>query len=348
MKINRHDRCTSKFVSRVLRVAQVSLFGLLLSNAVGSYAASGDPYLRPQAVPAPQDNPLTPARIELGKTLFFDPRLSKSDWISCASCHNPARGWSDGLPTGLGHNMARLSRATPTILNVAFNSVQMWDGRFATLEDQALGPIEAEGEMNLPLPELIAKLEKISGYAKLFEQAYPGEGIGGKTIGKALASFERTVVSTESSFDRWRKGDAKAADASAKRGFTLFTGKAGCTDCHKRYNFTDNGFHNIGVKDAGAPDLGRYTQRKLDVMKGAFKTPTLRDIALTGPYMHNGSYNTLEEVVDHYDRGGDSKENLSQFIKPLHLSGQEKQDLVAFMKSLTGVPMRITVPQLPN
>ena len=211
-----------------------------------------------------------------------------------------------------------------------------------------MGLLQNERVMSIPITELVAKLGNIPGYAYMFHKAYPGEGITHRSVAKALASFQRTVVSTESPFDRWRKGDAQAVDASVKRGFALFTGKANCATCHEGYNFTDNGFHNIGVKDSGAaPDLGRFTQRKLDMLKGAFKTPTLRDVALTAPYMRNGSYNTLEEVVDHYDRGGDVKDNLSPNIKPLNLSAQEKQDLVNFMKSLTGAPMRITIPALP-
>jgi cytochrome c peroxidase len=307
-----------------------------------------DPYLRPAVAPAPDDNKPTAERVELGKALFFDPRLSGSNWISCATCHNPSLGWSDGLATGIGHGMKQLGRATPTILNAAFNPIQMWDGRKTTLEDQALGPIAADVEMNLPLPELIAKLQQIEGYRHLFKQAYPNESISEKTIAKAIASFERTVLSTESSFDRWRMGDERAVDASVKRGFAVFTGKGNCAVCHQGFNFTDNGFHNIGVRDIGDPDLGRYNEKKLPSMKGAFKTPTLRDIALTAPYMRNGIYKTLEEVVDHYDRGGDVKDNLSSNMKPLGLTVQEKADLVAFMKSLTGRPVEIAIPRLPQ
>jgi cytochrome c peroxidase len=320
---------------------------ILLSGASGS-PTSSDPYLRPAAAPAPADNKVTPDRVELGKALFFDPRLSGSNWISCATCHNPALGWSDGMPTGLGHGMQRLGRATPTIVNTAFNSIQMWDGRKATLEDQALGPIGADVEMNQPLPDLVKKLESIAGYRKMFDKAYPGEGVSTATIAKAIASFERTVLSTESAFDRWRTGNERAVSESAKRGFALFTGKANCSVCHSGFNFTDNGFHNIGVKDLGAEDLGRFNERKIASMKGAFKTPTLRDIALTAPYMRNGVYKTLEEVVDHYDRGGDTKENLSPNVKPLGLTAQEKTDLVEFMKTLTGRPMQVAVPQLPQ
>ena len=310
---------------------------------------ANDPYLRPAQAPAPADNQVTPERVELGKALFFDPRLSGSNWISCATCHNPALGWSDGLATGFGHGMNKLGRATPTILNTAFNPIQMWDGRKSTLEDQALGPIGADVEMNQPLPELIQKLTKIDGYRKLFKAAYPNEQISEATVAKAIASFERTVISTESPFDRWRMGDQSAVSDQVKRGFAVFEGKGNCAVCHSGFNFTDNGFHNIGVKDpAGTEDLGRFAQRKLPSMKGAFKTPTLRDIALTAPYMRNGMYNTLEEVVDHYDRGGDTKDNLSANVKPLNLTAQEKADLVVFMKSLTGKPMNVAVPQLPQ
>jgi cytochrome c peroxidase len=330
-----------------LMAASIAGAAALLLGASGSHVAN-DPYLRPATVPAPADNQTTPERVELGKALFFDPRLSGSNWISCATCHNPALGWSDGLATGIGHGMKQLGRATPTIINTAFNPIQMWDGRKSTLEDQALGPIGADVEMNQPLPELIAKLEQIDGYRTLFRKAYPNEPISEKTLAKAIASFERTVISTESPFDRWRMGDQSAVDAPVKRGFEVFTGKGNCVACHQGFNFTDNGFHNIGVKDVGAVDLGRYNEKKLPSMIGAFKTPTLRDIALTAPYMRNGIYRTLDEVVEHYDRGGDVKENLSGNMKPLNLTAQEKADLVAFMNSLTGRHMAVAVPRLPQ
>ena len=320
-------------------------------NGIAATAAKPkpDPYQRPALAPAPANNPLTPARAELGKALFFDPRLSSSNWISCATCHNPGLGWSDGLPKGIGQGMQPLKRATPSIINVAFNPVQMWDGRHATLEAQALAPIEDDKEMAQDMPSLIRKLEQIAGYRKLFDKAYPGEGISGATIGKALASYQRTVLSTESAYDRWRKGHPRAVSASAKRGFALFEGKANCVKCHSGFNFTDNGFHNIGVKPVpGEDDIGRYALRKVAVLKGAFKTPTLRDVALTAPYMRNGIYKTLEEVVEHYDRGGDVTENLSPNMGPLSLSTQDKADLVEFMKSLTGVSAPVIIPQLPH
>lgn len=331
---------------RIVQRVAIAIAGLALAPVFAAHPNSW--YLRPQTAPAPADNAVTPARVTLGKALFFDPRLSGSDWISCASCHNPALGWSDGLAKATGDGMKTLGRATPTIVNAAFNPVQFWDGRKPTLEEQALGPLTAAAEMHGSIADMKRKLEAIAGYRQMFEAAYPGEPIDGKTIAKAIASFERTVLSTDSPFDRWMRGDQHAMSEAAKRGFEVFRGPGNCETCHSGFNFTDNGFHNIGVKDPdGHPDLGRYNERKVAAMKGAFKTPTLRDVALTGPYMHNGCYKTLEEVVDHYARGGDVKDNLSPDMRPIHLSERQKADLVAFLESLTGSPT-VTVPQLPQ
>jgi cytochrome c peroxidase len=340
---------SSKSFKLRVSLPQVLLLVFLAAGAaVSAVATETDPWLRPDAAPAPPENIPNDARIQLGEMLFWDPRLSKKGSMSCASCHNPALGWSDGLPTAVGFDMQILGRATPTILNTAFNTIQMWDGRKANLEDQALGPIAAGGEMNLPLPEMVTQLQGIPGYAPAFEKAYPGQGISEVTVARAIASFERTVLSTEAPFDRWRKGDHKALSAPAKRGFDLFTGKANCAACHQGFNFTDNGFHNIGVKDPAAPDVGRFAQRKVKAMQGAFKTPTLRDIALTAPYMRNGMYTTLGEVVEHYNRGGDVKENLDINMVPLNLTKEECADIVAFMESLTGAPRVVNVPMLPR
>ena len=309
--------------------------------------AKADPYLRPIPVPYPADNAPTAERVELGKMLFFDPRLSGSEWISCATCHNPALAWSDGLPTMIGNGMAKGRRSTPTILNTAYNQMQFWDGRAKTLEEQALGPIQEPGEMNQDLEKLAKRLTAIEGYRKAFDQAYPNEGISKESIAKAIASFERTVVSTEAPFDKWRKGDKKAISLSAQRGFKLFEGKANCVACHQGFNFADDGFHNIGLPANSMVDVGRFAHRKIKVNKGAFKTPTLRDIARTAPYMHDGSYSTLADVVEHYNKGGVNPENLDPNMKPLNLSDQEKADLVEFLLSLTGKPMEITIPHLP-
>lgn len=284
-------------------------------------------------------------RVKLGKTLFFDPRLSGSNWISCATCHNPGMGWSDGLPTGIGEGQKALLRATPTIINTAFNHLQTWDGRFRSLEEQAMGPIGSSGEMNQKPEELVKELKAIPGYVEMFKDAYPGRGITKDTISMALASFERTIISAKAPFDRWIQGDENAISMKAKRGFELFEGKAHCATCHSGYNFTDDGFHNIGLK---GNDIGRFAVKAVDVTKGAFKTPTLRNIEQTAPYMHNGAYTTLEEVIDHYVRGGDIKSNLSPNFKKAELSESEKSELLAFLKTLTGEPIKITYPDLPN
>jgi cytochrome c peroxidase len=328
----------------LIRIAAAMLAVIAVSD---TGASTSSPWQRPAAAPAPADNHVTAARVELGRALFFDPRLSAKGSLSCASCHNPALGWSDGLPTAVGHNMKVLARSTPTIVNAAFNPLQMWDGRKGSLEEQALGPFGAD-EQNLPLEELEQRVQSIAGYSPMFEQAYPGEPITRTTIAKAIASFERTVLSDGSAFDQWIAGDQDALSPAAHRGFDLFVGKANCATCHQGFNFTDNGFHNVGVRDNGAPDVGRFAFKKVASLQGAFKTPTLRDIALTAPYMHNGCYGTLEEVVEHYVRGGDAKDHLSPDVRPLDLAAQEKSDLVAFMRSLTSAPHVVSVPMLPR
>ena len=254
--------------------------------AAPAMASPVDPWRRPAAVPFTEGSEPNRARAVLGRTLFFDPRLSGSNMISCAWCHNPARGWTDGQATAIGHGFKRLGRATPTILNTAYNPLQMWDGRKPTLEDQALGPIGSPDEMSLPLDKMVSKLSAIPGHRQLFDAAYPGECISQQTVAKAIASFERTVVSTSAPFGRWRQGDSRAMSESAQRGFSLFNGKANSSLCHQGFNFTDNGFHNIGVSSlTDTEDEGRFAHRRIKVNKGAFKTPTLRDIELTAPYL---------------------------------------------------------------
>jgi cytochrome c peroxidase len=334
-------------------ILNFSLFLLVFStNFCGKKQAEVKHAYSVPDVEMPADNISNPDRIELGKALYFDPRLSGSNWISCATCHNPAMGWGDGLPTSIGHNFQVLGRHSPSVINSAFYGLQFWDGRAATLEEQAGGPIVSPGEMNQDMDELIQELSALKGYVDLFNKAYPGEGITKNTITKAIASFERTAVSKDSPFDKYMEGDKTAISESAQRGFDLFVGKAQCAVCHSGFNFSDNGFHNIGVKNlTEKEDIGRFTIVPINSMKGAFKTPTLRDIALSAPYMHNGMYKTLEEVIDHYDRKGDDQSNLSpnmQGTEPLNLTSEEKKDLVEFLKSLTGKPVLVTLPTLPN
>lgn len=306
----------------------------------------------PATPPHPADNAPTPARVELGKKLFFDNRLSGDGNMSCASCHNPLYGWSDALPTGKGFRSTVLDRASPTVVNTAYNGIQMWDGRKASLEDQAMGPMQASVEMNTDLPKLLEWLNGHEGYRALFERAYPGQPIGPDTLSKAIASFERTVLSNDTPFDRWVAGAGDAMTPEQVKGFALFIdpARANCAACHSGANFTDNGFHNLGLASFGRekPDLGRYGQRPVASMKGAFKTPTVREAVHTAPYFHDGSARTLDELVDFYAQGGIAKSNLSQDMKPLQLSPEEKRQLVAFIRALSSAPAPFELPVLPQ
>jgi len=305
-----------------------------------------------EPVPAmkyPSDNTWSKDKEELGKMLYFDPRLSGSNWISCATCHNPGLGWSDGLPRTIGDGQKELGRHSPTIINSGYFEVQMWDGRKKSLEDQAKGPIAASVEMNQDYDELIRELKALPGYVSRFNKVFGKNALTIDNIAKAIATFERSVVSKNSPYDKYWAGDKSAMSPSAVNGMNLFFGKGKCGICHNGPVFTDSGFHNIGVKPAGPlkVDLGRYNESKDDFDKGAFKTPGLRDITKSAPYMHNGSEATLQDVIEFYDRGGDVKENLSPFITPLELTSQEKKDMVEFLKALDGDPILVTLPILP-
>jgi cytochrome c peroxidase len=304
-------------------------------------------YKRPGPPPHPADNAPSAARELLGRTLFFDPRLSGSQVISCATCHNPALSFGDGLPRAIGHGMKELGRRTPTVLDVAWSSSFFWDGRASTLEEQALGPIQAPGEMNLPLAELQARIGKIDGYAPLFAAAYPGEPIGAATIAKAIANYERTVVSPPNRFDAWIAGDEAALTEAEKRGFLLFNGKADCDTCHNTWRFTDDGFYDLGRKDL---DVGRAAVLPgIPEVEHAFKTPSLRDIDRRYPYMHDGSEATLASVISYYNRGGDvPRPSKAAQIRPLGLTATEQAELLAFLGTLTGPPVPTVVPTLPR
>ena len=303
-------------------------------------------YKRPSTIPFPKENPYTPEKAALGKKLYFDTRLSISMAQSCASCHSPGFGWGDGLAVGVGHGMAKLGRHSPTIVNAAWGAIFMWDGRLATLEEQALGPIEAAGEMNMPLDKLMDRLASINEYKPLFAAAFPGEGMNAKTLAKAIATYERTVVSERAPFDAWIEGNEKAISEEAKRGFAVFNGKAMCYACHEVWNFTNDGFQDIGLPSKDI-DRGEFVPGVVK-MQHAFKTPGLREIERRSPYMHDGSLDTLEAVVEHYDHGGVDRPSRSDLMKPLGLSAQEKADLVAFMKTLTSNLSPTAVPVIPR
>lgn len=301
------------------------------------------------AVVSPPDNPLTDAKVRLGAQLYFDGRLSKDGTVSCASCHDPEHGWADPHPTSEGVGQAKGGRNAPTVLNAAFHRVQFWDGRAPTLEDQAVGPIQNPVEMAMTMPETLGRLKTIPGYVEQFKVVFGSEPTE-ETLGHAIAAFERTVLSTDSPYDRYLAGDATAMSASALRGKSLFEGKAHCSVCHSGPNFTDSRFHNLGVGYANGKyaDVGRFGITKQRADMGAFKTPGLRSIALTGPYMHDGSEATLDAVIELYDRGGNRNPNLDPAMVPLNLTAREKADLVEFMKALTGAPLNIKKPELPQ
>jgi cytochrome c peroxidase len=319
---------------RRLTSAAVTLFlAFVLLSTVSTVPAADDPV--PQGLPKiryPKDNPPSEAKIALGKQLYFDPRMSLDNTISCATCHDPKKGWSNGEAVATGVGGLKGGRSSPTIINAAYGGLQFWDGRAASLEDQALGPIQNPIEMTMSLDKVVERLNKIEGYRKQFQDVF-GTDVTSEGIAKAIAAYERTVLSGDAPYDRFKAGDKTALSESAQRGLALFTGKAHCSACHSGPNFTDNAFHNVGVSiDRENPDLGRIEISKLGGDRGAFKTPTLREIARTAPYMHDGSQATLEEVMKHYEKGGTPNPQLDEEIFPLKLTDQERTDLMTFLK----------------
>ncbi|HWX01364.1 cytochrome-c peroxidase [Collimonas sp.] len=317
-----------------------------------------------------------PAQIELGRKLFMDRRLSYNDTMSCAMCHVPEQGFtSNELATPIGFEGQSLRRNAPTILNVAYVRRLFHDGRESSLEKQAWGPLLAANEMANPsVDHVVSKIKALPDYQHLFESAFNGREVGRETIGTALASYERTLLSGNSRFDRWRYGQVKTAiNDNEQAGFRIFSGKANCIACHSMDKnsalFTDGKFHNTGigwlssaenarmtyrvqlapglnvtmdartlqsVSEAASNDAGRYEVTRNVVDRGSYRTPTLRNIALTSPYMHDGSLSALEQVVEFYDRGGIDNPDKDVLLQPLHLSSDEKRDLLAFLRTLTG------------
>jgi cytochrome c peroxidase len=304
-------------------------------------------YERPTDIPFPKNDPYSEEKSTLGRMLFYDPLLSGSRTLSCASCHNPSLSWGDGLPRAIGENQKHLPRRTPTLLNVAWVPKLAWDGHFRNLEAVAFGPISSPDIMDMPEKKLIGRLKAIPGYVDAFHAAF-GEGdITRREVEMAIATFERSIVSGEAPFDRWIKGNKKAISEAAKRGFDLFNGKARCASCHSGWTFTDSSFHDIGT--ATGDDIGRGKLFPTSVkLRYAFKTPTLRDVVRRAPFMHDGSVATLQEVIDLYDRGGIDRPSRSVLISPLKLSSQEKSDLIAFLETLTAAPEPVSMPTLPR
>jgi len=303
------------------------------------------------AVPVPPDNPPTAETIALGRRLYYDPILSVDDSVSCATCHHPGLGFTDGKPVAEGVQKKTGTRNAPTVINAAYHTTQFHDGRALSLEEQAGGPMQNPIEMAHTMQGVEEKLNADPSYREAFKKAFGAERITFGMVTKAIASFERTVIAGNSPFDRWHFGkDEKAVSESVKRGFEVFRDpkKGNCAACHsvgeQNALFTDNKFHNVGVgvklDKYGNPeftDAGRFDVTKSEADRGAFKTPSLRNIAQTAPYMHDGSLKTLKDVIDFYVGGGNSNPNLDKEIHTLvHLSGKEREDLLAFLESLTG------------
>jgi cytochrome c peroxidase len=336
--------------------------GILVMVTMGGAAPLSDPqlspsamadlkelYRRPEAIPFPPENPYSEAKANLGRMLFFDPILSGARTISCSSCHNPSLSWADGVR--LANASGRMQLHSPTLIDVAWVPVLGWDGKFKSLEGVAFGPLLNPDNMNNTEAEIVARLTRIPGYVEAFSQAFPSvrpeEVVSRPRIEQALATFERTIVASKAPFDRWIEGDETAIGPSAKRGFVLFNGKAGCANCHEGPSFTDFSFHDIGI--AGEDDIGRGRLFPTSVkLRHAFKVPTLRDVARRAPYMHDGSIDTLESVLEIYNTGGIDRPSRSELIRPLGLNALEKHDLITFLNTLTGEPTRLEVQTLPR
>jgi len=304
-------------------------------------------------VPIPADNPPTAETVELGRQLYFEPDLSADGVVFCSNCHSPATGMADDKPLSQGFKKQLGTRNAPTVLNSAYYTTEFWDGRAASLEDQATGPMQNPVEMATTIRDVERKLSADPMYVAEFQRAYGPGGITIQRVVNALASFERTMISGNSPFDRWYYGhDEYAVSDSVKRGFQVFRDpKLGnCEVCHtvnEHYAlFTDNKFHNIGisVSQGQIGDEGRYvvTHREGDL--GAFKTPSLRNIALTGPYFHDGSRKTLKDAIDYYVGGGNSNPHLDKDMHPLHLTAQQQADLIGFLEALTGERPKVINP----
>ncbi|MFO1074859.1 MAG: cytochrome c peroxidase [Geminicoccaceae bacterium] len=299
----------------------------------GAFARLKALYARPGGTPFPADDPYTPAKAALGEELFHEPLLSRGGGIACVSCHDPAKGLADGLALGHGVPGTSLPRHTPTLWNLAWAPTLFWDGRAPSLEAQASGPIENPLEMAQPLAEGVALVAAEPRYREGFAAAFPERPVvDAVNLLAALATFERTLVSPPTRFDRWIAGDAKALSPAEQRGFLLFNGKAACANCHEGWALTDHAFHDIGLP---GQDLGWGAVLGLAAAGHAFKTPGLRELGRSGPYMHDGRFATLDEVLDHYQDGVVQRPSLSPELRPMTLAAAERRDLLAFLATLT-------------
>jgi len=274
-------------------------------------------------MPVPDSNPLRAESAAVGRRLFFDKRLSRDGSVSCATCHDPKRAFTDAEPLAVGIAGRKGARRTPSIVNRGYGRSFFWDGRVASLEEQVLKPVTHPDEMDLTIPEALARLKSDPAYPPLDERA----------MADSLASYIRTILAGGSPYDRYVQGGRSALSADQVSGLKLFRGKAGCANCHVGPNLTDERFHNTGLP---GEDPGRFAVTKREEDRGAFKTPTLRELEVRAPYMHDGSLATIEDVIEHYDKGGKENPNLDPEMRPLKLTTREKADLRAFLRALTG------------
>ena len=303
-------------------------------------------YRRPNTIPFPDRAAYSPQMATLGKMLFFEPRLSGAQNLSCASCHNPSFGFEVPVPGAIGSANTPLARKANTILNAAWSTSLFWDGRAKSLEDQAVGPITTPAEMNGRFPAIVERLKGVPEYRAWFDRLFPQSGVTKDNLLTAIATYERTVMAGESPFDRWVDGDQAAMSQAAVRGFMVFNGKAGCSGCHSGWNFTDNKFHDIGLP---ADDIGRgkFEPDNLQAQY-AFKTPGLRNLSYRAPFGHQGQFTDLESILAFYESGGMDRPSKSSLMKAFDLNSGETQDLLAFLRSLTAEKTETALPNLPN
>ena len=288
-------------------------------------------------LPVPEDNPLTSEKVELGRTLFSDPILSRDKRLACAGCHEPERAFTDGRTVSRGVFGRQGTRHVPTLINRGYGRAFFWDGRISSLEEQVLQPIQDQKEMDMTLKDVVERLRRHQEYTELFQAAF-GRIPTHVDLANALASYVRTILSGDAPIDHYMNGERDALSAQARDGLRIFRGRGNCTACHVGPTFTDERFHNTGVawQDGELLDQGRYMVTGKEEDRGAFKVPTLCEVARTAPYMHDGSLATLEDVVDFYDRGGNPNPYQDAQLRRLHFTPTEKQALITFLHALSG------------
>lgn len=333
-----------RFLKRAMWFLAVLLFA-----ASGTVTAANrearESFRRPLSIPFPEDAPYSPQAAALGKLLFFDPRLSGAQNLSCASCHNPSFGWEVPVPRALGSLAVELERHVPTVENLAEAPLLTWDGRLDSIEKQVLSPIVHPDEMNAEMSQVVNRLLRIPKYRKAFRTAFPGEGLVADNVVAAIATYVRTLRSGWSPFDDWVAGDEDAISAAAKRGFAFFIGEGGCAACHSGWAFTDHGFHDIGL-DTNDPGRAGVDPSE-PVRRRAFKTAGLRNIALRAPFMHDGSLASLVDVIHHYRAGGAASLDRAPDIAPVQIPLMAEMELIAFLRTLTAYDAHVSQPSLP-